>query len=90
MSHKQDEILILIHNDQTNLNFDDVIDFAKKHVCNIKKELYRNIFKISTIYMLEKVIETSSFKILSDYYHTNLKKETRKKNVKKLQETFSR
>ena len=39
--------------------------------------------------MLEKVIKTSNVKILSDYYHTNLRERTREKNVKKMQETFS-
>ena len=57
--------------EQTSLSFDDVVDFAKKHVCNIKKRLYRNIYDFN-VYMLEKVIETSGVKILPDYYyHTN-------------------
>ena len=55
---------------QTSLSFDDVVDFAKKHVCNIKKRLYRNIYDFN-VYIFEKVIETSDVKILSNYYYTN-------------------
>ena len=47
--------------------------FAIKHVCNIKKWLYKSIQNfnyINDLYIFEKVIETS---ILSAYYHTNLK-----------------
>ena len=90
MPHKQDGTLTLTHNDQAGLSLGDVIDFAKRHVCNTKKELYRSIFKASTIYMLEKVVETSSSKILSGYYHTNLGGGAREEDAKKLQETFPR
>ena len=40
--------------------------------------------------MLEKVIETSSVKILSGYYHTNLGGGAREEDAKKMQETFPR
>ena len=52
------------------------------------RKIYTKIFKISMIYMLEIVIETSSVSIFSDYYHTNLRGRGREEDVKEMQETF--
>ena len=51
---------------------------------------YKEVFKASTIYMLEKVVETSSVKILSGCYDTNLEGGVREEGAKKMQETFPR
>ena len=66
------------------------LSILRKNMFATSRKNYTEVFKTSTIYMLEIVIETSSVKILSNYYHTNLKEGIREKNVKKMQETFSR
>ena len=48
------------------------LSILRKDMSATSRNDYTEIFKTSTIYMLEKVIETSSVKILSGYYHTNL------------------
>ena len=66
------------------------LSILRKSMSATSRKNYTEVFKTSTIYMLEQVIETSSVKILSGYYHTNLGGGAREEDAKKMQETFPR
>ena len=82
MSPKQNEALTLTHNYLASI--------LRKDVSATPRKDYTEVFKASTVYMLEKVVETSSVKILSGYYHTSLGGGAREEDAKKMQETFPR
>ena len=86
MPLKQDKTLTLTHNDLA----EGAGPILRKGMSATSRKDYTGVFKASTIYMLEKVIETSSVKILSGYYHTNLEGGAREEDAKKMQETFPR